>query len=104
MSRASVILKRIFRLLKFLLICVVISICIFMIWRVSSTGTPKEIKHLTPNEKLNEAYEAKGEELYIFDQNYDKLTRDEKAYGYFAIPDAVFIPEANQAQIVFLYI
>ncbi len=103
MSRAWVIFKRIGKLLKFLLICIVITVCILMLWRVFSTGTPKALKPLTPNEKLNALYAEQGEEMYIFDQNYDNITRDEKAYGYFSVPDAVFIPDANQAQIVFRY-
>ncbi len=103
MSRAWVIIKRIGKLLKFLFICLVITVCIFMLWRVFSTGTPKELKPLSPNDALNEAYLQKGEELYIFEQNYDDITRDERAYGYFALPEAKFIPDANQAQLVFRY-
>ena len=103
MSRAWVIFKRIGRLLKFLLICIVITVCIFMLWRVFSTGTPKELKALSPNDKLCSLYAEQGEDMYVFDQNYDDITRTPKAYGYFAVPEAVFIPEANQAQIVFRY-
>ncbi len=104
MSRAWVIIKRFGKLLKFLFICLIITVCIFMLWRVVfATDIPKEMKALTPNDALNEAYAESGKELYIFKQNYDDITRDERAYGYFAVPEARFIPDANQAQIVFRY-
>ncbi len=103
MSRAWVILKRTGRLLKFLFICLTLTICIFLLWRVFSTGTPDRLDHLTPNDKLNQLYYQQGEELYAFNQVYDTMTRAERNEGYFGVPDAVFIPEINQAQIVFRY-
>ena len=103
MSRAWVVLKRVGKLLKFAFFCIVLSVIIFFAWRVFSTGTPKELKALTPNQKLNEAYSQKSEDLYVFTQRYDNITRAERNYGYFSVPSAVFIPDANQAQIVFRY-
>ena len=103
MSRAWVIFKRVCRLLKFLLICLILTICIFLLWRVFSTGIPKEIKEIEPTDKLIAAYESKGEDLYVFNQVYDNITRAERNAGYFGVPDAYFIPDANQAQIVFRY-
>lgn len=105
MSRAWVILKRIGRLLKFLIICVVITVCVLLLWRVFSTGTPDSIEGLSPNSKLNAAYSAaqkKDKELYVFKQEYDILSRG-STEGYFAVPESRFIPDANQAQIVFRY-
>lgn len=103
MSRVWVIFKRAGRLLKFLLFCLVLTVCILLLWRVFSTGMPKEIKHLSPNEKLNAAYAEQGEELYVFEQGYDDITRAERNAGYFGVSEAQFIPSANQAQIVFRY-
>ena len=103
MSRARVIFKRTGKLIKFLFICIIFTICIFMLWRIFSTGTPSELKTLTPNEKLNAAYEQQGDDLYMIDQNYDNITRSDKAYGYFSVLDPVFIPDANQVQLVFRY-
>lgn len=103
MSRAWVVIKRCGRFLKFAFFCLVLTIVIFFAWRVFSTGTPKELKALTPNEKLNEAYAQKGDGLYMFTQNYDPITRADRNSGYFSVPSAVFIPDANQAQIVFRY-
>ena len=103
MSRAWVVIKRIGRLLRFAFFCLVLSVIIFFVWRVFSTDIPKELKSLTPNEKLNEVYAQKGEDLYVFTQKYDPITRAERNSGYFSVPTAVFIPDANQAQIVFRY-
>ncbi len=103
MSRGWVIFKRSGKLLKFLLVCVVITVFILLIWRIFSTGTPGELKDITPNEKLNAAYSQQGSDLYVFKQSYDEITRTDKAYGYFSVPESVFIPDANQAQIVFRY-
>lgn len=103
MSRVWVAIKRTGRLLGFLCGCVVLVICVFMIWRVFSTGTPKELDRLTPNDKLLSAYTEQGESLYMFKQNQDVITRAEYNSGYFAIPDYKFIPDANQLQLVFRY-
>ena len=103
MSRVWVILKRLGKVLKFLFVCLVLTICVFMGWRIFSTGIPSDIKPLIPNEELSEAYKQQGDELYIFEQKYEDITTAERNYGYFAVPEAVFIPNLNQAQIVFRY-
>lgn len=103
MSRAWVIFKRVGRLLKFLFFCLVLTVCILLLWRVFSTNIPKELQHLAPNDKLREAYSQKGEQLYVFEQGYDEITRAERNAGYFGVAEAQFIPDANQAQIVFRY-
>ena len=103
MSRASVIFKRIGRLLKFLVFCIILTVCILLLWRVFSTSIPKEIEDMSSNGKLTAAYADKGEDLYVFEQIYDDITRAERNAGYFGVPEAHFIPAANQAQIVFRY-
>lgn len=103
MSRAWVIIKRLGRVIKFLFVCLILTVCVFMLWRIFSTGIPKNIDTLMPNSELKQAFSNKGEELYIFEQKYDNITTAEHNYGYFAVPKAVFIPELNQAQIVFRY-
>ena len=105
MSRAWVIFKRIGRLLKFLIFCVILTVIILILWRVFSTGIPKEMKGLDPNDKLKAAYSAsvcEDRELYVFNQIHDELSGG-KTKGYFGVPEASFIPDANQAQIVFRY-
>ena len=103
MSRVWVGIKRAWKVFGFLCALVVFAICVFMIWRVSSTGTPKELDHLSPNEKLSKAYSEQGESLYAFKQNQDIITRADYNSGYFSIPDYTFIPDANQLQLVFRY-
>jgi hypothetical protein len=103
MSRVWVAIKRAWKLFGFLCGCVVLAVCVFMLWRVFSTGTPKELDRLSPNEKLLSAYAEQGESIYMFKQNQDIITRAEYNSGYFAIPDYTFIPDANQLQLVFRY-
>ena len=103
MSRVWVVIKRFWKLFGFVCAIAVFAICAFMIWRVSSTGTPKELDRLSRNDKLVEAYEEQGESLYMFKQNQDIITRADYNYGYFSIPDYLFIPDANQLQLVFRY-
>lgn len=103
MSRVWVIFKRVGRLLKFLLFCLILTICILLLWRVFSTSTPKDIKDLDANADMKAAYAQKGDELYVFKQMYDEITRHERNAGYFGVPEAELIPDANQAQIVFRY-
>lgn len=103
MSRVWVTIKRFGRVIKFLFICLVLTVCVFMIWRIFAGGTPSDIKTLIPTVELKEAYAAQGEELYMFEQQYDDITRADYNSGYFAVPESVFIPDANQAQIVFRY-
>ncbi len=103
MSRVWVAIKRFGAVIKFLFVSLILTVFIFMVWRISSTGTPKELKALMPNDSLREAYSQSGDDLYIFEQKYDEITRADRNSGYFAVPEAVFIPEADQAQIIFRY-
>ena len=98
MSRVWVGIKRAWKLFGFLCGCVVLTVCIFMLWRVFSTGTPKELDRLSANDRLLSLYAEQGESINMFKQNQDIITR-----GYFAIPDYAFIPDANQLQLVFRY-
>ena len=67
MSRVWVAIKRFGKLIKFLLICLIITVCVMMLWRIFATGTPSELKVIMPNDELREAYAQKGNDLYIFD-------------------------------------
>ena len=77
---------------------------LFLLWRVLfSGGTPKEFEHLAPNDALVELYEAKGEDMVLRTQEHEIFTRDEDNNGYFAAPRLVYIPEANQMQVLLRY-
>ena len=103
MSRVWVAIKRAWKIFAFACGCIVLTVCIFMIWRVCSMGTPKSIDTISKNDALSDLYADQGESLYMFKQNQDIITRADYNAGYFSIPDYVFIPDANQLQLVFRY-
>lgn len=82
---------------------------IFFIWRAFfSTVIPDEVRYISSNAPLKEAYEAalaEGKELTVFYQEsqYDTTTVRDKNYSYFSAKEARFIREANQVQILFRY-
>ena len=83
-----------------LLLCI---ICGILLWRVFSTGDPDEVKYLTGNDALYEAYEKQGKDLVLQYQMQDTITLAEYNRGYFSVTQYVFIPEAKQVQLVFRY-
>ena len=103
MSRASKGFRIAGNLIKFAAACGVAAVIILLLWRIFSSGTPKELKAMTPNEKLSAAYEIYGNDLYMFKQGHKSITTAERNSGYFAITDYYIIPEANQIQLVFRY-
>ncbi len=103
MSRASRGFRIFGKTVKILFFLLVFSVIFFLLWRVFSSDDPKSMEQLTVNDKLCAAYEQNGNELYMFRQNLDMITRADHNYGYFAITDSVFIPAANQIQITFRY-
>ena len=82
---------------------------IFFIWRAFfSTAIPAEVKFLSPNPALRDAYKAalaEGKELTVFYQEsqYDTTTVRDKNYSYFSAKEVRFIQEANQVQLLFRY-
>ena len=82
---------------------------IFFIWRAFfSTVIPAEVRSISPNAALKEAYTAalaEGKELTVFYQEsqYDTTTVRDKNYSYFSAKEVRFIQEANQVQLLFRY-
>lgn len=103
MSRVNRVFKLGGCLIKCLVSLVIASVCAFLLWRIFSSGDPKTMSTLSVNENIHTAYQRDGEGLYMFRQNQNSMTRTEKNYGYFGVTDSVFIPSANQAQLVFRY-
>ncbi len=103
MSRASRSARITWRVIKGLFFAVIFSVIALLLWRIFSSGDPKSMQALTPNEALAAAYEREGEDLYMFRQEQRSITSGEKNYGYFSVTDCVFIPAANQVQIVVRY-
>ncbi|MBO5845658.1 MAG: hypothetical protein J6Q77_03330 [Clostridia bacterium] len=90
-------------LVKMLVTLVVASVCAALLWRVFSSADPDSMKTVYINDAIYEAYNSSGGKLYMFDQEQNSLTRGEDNAGYFGITRAVFIPEANQIQVVLRY-
>jgi len=89
---------------KLLLTVIVATVCGILIWRVFfSTNVPKSVAFLAPNAALHEAYGEEGDAITLRYQNLASITKAKKNYGYFSVTSAVFIPEAEQVQIVFRY-
>ncbi len=103
MSRVSRAFRWSGRIVKFLFFCVIFGVIAVLLWRIFSSDDPKSMKRLVPNDALAIAYEEEGDELYLFRQEQRSITSGEKNYGYFSVTDAVFIPSANQVQIVVRY-
>ena len=103
MSRVSRGFRITGNLLKACAWCAVAGVIAILLWRIFSSGTPNELKAITPNAPLAEAYEENDGKLYMFKQDHKSLTMAERNYGYFGISDYYIIPEANQIQLVFRY-
>lgn len=91
------------RVIKLIFFAVVFSVIALLLWRIFSSSDPKSVSSLTPNEKLCAVYEESGKEMYMFRQEQKSITAAERNYGYFSVTECVFIPDANQVQIVFRY-
>ena len=81
----------------------VFSVCAILLIRVCSSGDPKSMNTLLPNAPLAEAYEEYGDDLILQYQKQDTITREEHNAGYFSVTQYVFIPQAEQLQLVFRY-
>ena len=102
MSRVSRGFKVLWWLIKFAFIALIAFVCGFLLWRIFSSATPKELETITPNEAIYEAYSNDGE-LSVIMQEQNTTTRAEGNAGYFSIVHTVFVPEANQVQVVLRY-
>lgn len=102
-SKASKITGRVFKLL-FIIIVLAINGTLF--WRMCAMRTPDSMKTLLVDDTLHEAYIKNDGTLEMFKQSMssdEKFTTADRNYGYFAVVDVVFIPEAEQLQIVLRY-
>ncbi len=103
MSRVSRTFRWTGRIVKFLFFCIIFGVISLLVWRMASSGDPDSMHLPAVNDKLAAAYEQAGGELYLFRQEQNSITRAESNAGYFSVTDALFIPEANQVQIVVRY-
>lgn len=76
----------------------------FLLWRVFFSGNiPREVEGLSPNATLAATYAERGDALLLQTQEQATVTKGESNYGYFGVPQFVFIPEAAQVQVLFRY-
>ena len=100
----------------FIIACLLVTV--LLLFRICSQNRiPDEIETVAVNDALLSAYAEKGEELPIIYQDYDTYSHEndsnEMSLGgvptrnagkaYFAVPTAIFIPDAMQAQLVLRY-
>ncbi len=75
-----------------------------LFWRVCfSTNIPNELEGMLPNEILAAAMEEHPEGLSWRTQEQATITRAEDSAGLFGIPVFVYIPEAQQMQVILRY-
>ena len=103
MSRVTRAFRITGKFVKFLIGLIIFAVIFLIVWRVVSSGNPKDMERLIPNEQLIAAYEEKGEDLRMFKQDQRSVTSGNHNYGYFAVTDYAFIPDANQVQLLFRY-
>lgn len=91
------------RMIKLCAVLLIFSVCGVLIWRMVSSRDPEGISTIIPNEALRAPYEEAGDGLLMRYQNQTTITRAEHNSGYFSVTQYVFIPSANQIQLVFRY-
>lgn len=82
----------------------------------SQNNMPKEMETISVNDSLKTAYAEKGDQLSVIYQDYNIYSTESKVRldnngklienagkAYFAVPQAIFIPDAKQLQLVLRY-
>lgn len=101
MSHGRLVFKK---CLKYAFRALVVGVIALIFWRIFFSGSvPKSMKQLIVTDSLYQAYEEKGENLLLYTQEYDPVNMEDTTAGYFWVSDTVFIPEANQVQVVIRY-
>jgi len=90
-------------ILKLFFVLVIMSVNALLLWRMCSSEDPSAIKILMVNDRTRAAYAENGDALLLQYQKQPSITREEKNYGYFSVTQCIFIPQANQVQIVVRY-
>ena len=101
MSRGRLIFKK---CLKYAFRGLIVGILALLSWRIFFSGSlPKSMKQLIVTDSLHQAYLDKGDGLLLYTQEFDPVNMEDTTAGYFWVSDAVFIPDANQVQVVIRY-
>lgn len=89
---------------KTLIVALVLSVISILLWRIyDSYAIPKNLTELCVTDEVAEAYKQNDGELTLVTQGQNSTTRTPSNYGYFTVSQAVFIPEANQLQLLVRY-
>ncbi len=91
------------RVVKISLLILVLLVNGVLIFRLCSSGDPASMNVLIANDPLRAAYAVHGDDLVLQYQNHPTITRAEHNSGYFSVTQYVFIPQADQVQLVFRY-
>jgi hypothetical protein len=101
MSRSRLIAGKCIKYTAYALIYAVIAL---VLWRVLFSGhVPGRLKTLSVNQATYDAYLSEGETLTMYTQELSPVNMDGETAGYFWVCQAVFIPEANQVQVLVRY-
>ncbi len=103
--RSSYTLWILGHVLRALFTLLIIGICGLLLWRIAfSQRAPRELRQLSSNAVLREAYETNGGSLTILEQP-DQVghTEADDNYAYYRVDWCVFIDEADQVQLLFYY-
>ena len=104
MSRVERALRLTGNIIKGLFVIFVFSVIFFLLWRAFiSTKLPAEVADIYFDDKLEEAIEQDGALLGAFRQEQRSITSTERNYGYFSVEKAVFLPSANELQVLARY-
>ena len=95
--------KVVLKIIRYVFLALIIVVNGALIWRMCSSSDPSSMKRLLINDATYAAYEENGKDLTLYRQSHDTITRADRNYGYFSVTDSIFIPQANQVQIVFRY-
>lgn len=79
------------------------AVCVVLLWRVITSSVPKDLTRISMNDAVSEAYAQKGDDLLLYTQEQNSITRNESNYGYFSSCAVLFIPEAEQVQLLIRY-
>lgn len=92
------------KILRFLCVIVIFSVPAVLLWRMFvSQNPPKELRELSDNTVISEAFAANGEELTVLTQKQVSYTEGQDNYAYFNIDHCYFIKEADQVQLLLFY-
>ena len=102
--RSSYTLWIIRKVIGFLCAILIFSVPTVLLWRMFvSQNLPRELREISDNARLSEAYAQNGEQLTLLTQKQTSYTEAQDNYAYFNIKNCVFIKEADQVQLVLFY-